>query len=85
VARARLIVTRSKGKEHAAETAFTDDNDVIRALSAKRANQSFAYAFCQGEPGLIGRSRIPITPTRAVTTCPSALSLSRIRYLSAVA
>jgi len=46
--RARLIVIGSKGKEHAAQMAFTDDNDVIQALSAKRANQSFAYAVLPG-------------------------------------
>jgi hypothetical protein len=29
-----------------------------------------AIPFCQGDPGLIGRSRIPIAASRPVKTCP---------------
>ena len=43
--RARLIVIDSIGGEHAAQVAFIDDNDVVEALAAKRADQSFGYAI----------------------------------------
>ena len=35
------------------------------------------YAFCQGDLGEIGRSRIPIVRSRRVKACPYARSLSR--------
>jgi len=43
--RARLIVICSIGGEHAAQVVFSDDNDMIQALAAERANQSFGYTI----------------------------------------
>src|SRR2546427_8458843 len=40
--------------------------------------------FCQGERKDVGRSRIPMTRTRALNTAPNARSLSRMRYFGAV-
>ena len=39
-----------------------------------------AYAFCQGERGDVGRSRMPIDRTRRINISPYAPSRSRIRY-----
>src|SRR5262249_5948919 len=51
-----------------------------RAEPIKRSTRP----FCQGERKDVGRSRMPITRTRALNAAPKARSLSRMRYFGAV-
>ena len=40
------------------------------AFPADRADQPLSYAFCQGERGDVGRSRMPIDRTRRINVRP---------------
>ena len=46
---------------------FAEDDDVIEAFAADRADQPLRMPFCQGERGAVGRSRMPIAESRRVT------------------
>jgi hypothetical protein len=39
-----IVICGIRG-EHAAQVAFTDDNDMVQTLAAERANQSFGYTI----------------------------------------
>jgi hypothetical protein len=62
-----------------AQMAFAEHHDMIEAFPADRADQTFCVCVCQGERGDVGRSRIPIDPTRRINISPYAPSRSRIR------
>jgi len=49
---------------------FAVDQNVIQALAPECPDQALNVAFCQGDLGDIGRSRIPIVRTRFVKACP---------------
>jgi hypothetical protein len=62
-----------------AQMAFAEHHDMIEdSLRIEPINRS-AYAFCQGERGEVGRSRMPIDRTRRINISPYAPSRSRIR------
>jgi hypothetical protein len=68
--RARLIVIRRISRKSSPQVRLTEDQHPVQALAAHGAYQPFRIAVCQGEPGEIGRSRIPMALNRDVKTCP---------------
>src|SRR6266480_3315130 len=66
----RLIIVGSIGACDPAQVRFTEHDDVVQALPADRANESLTQAFCQGDRGAIGRSRMPIAHRRRTKTDP---------------
>src|SRR6266571_5545600 len=80
----RLIIVGSIGACDPAQVRFTEHDDVVQALPADRANESLTQAFCQGDRGAIGRSRMPIAHRRRTKTDPYDLSRSLMRYRGVV-
>lgn len=58
---------------------LVDDDDMIEALSADRAMNRLAKAFCQGELGEVRTSVMPTLPRQRYTASPKIPSLSWIR------
>ena len=46
------------------------DGDGLRLASTQPMPTRSAIPFCHGDPGEIGRSRIPMAVTRLAKTCP---------------
>jgi hypothetical protein len=49
---------------------LAQDNDVVHTLTPDRSDQPFGKAFCQGQAGAVGLSRMPMVRNRRVTTLP---------------
>ena len=49
---------------------FAQDDDMVDTLASDRSDQSFGEAFCQGEPGATGLSRMPMARSRWMTASP---------------
>jgi len=64
-----IIIERIQG-QNPAQMLLAKDQDVIQAVAPERPDQALTYAFCQGDLGEIGRSRIPIARIRLVKACP---------------
>jgi hypothetical protein len=44
-----------------------ENDQMIGAFAPDRPDQALTYPFCQGERSEVGRSRMPIARTRALT------------------
>jgi hypothetical protein len=62
------VVIRGISFEDAAEVSLAEYDDVVETLPSDRANQPFEYAFCHGDRGAVGRSRMPMLLGRPVKT-----------------
>jgi hypothetical protein len=49
---------------------LAQDDEMVHALAPDRSDQPFGKAFCHGEAGAIGLSRMPIARNRRVTMVP---------------
>jgi hypothetical protein len=47
---------------------LAENQHVIQTVTPQRADQALNIEFCHGDPGKIGRSRMPIARTRLVKT-----------------
>ena len=52
--RSEFIVIAGVGRKDPAQMGLAEDNDVIEAFPADRADQSLHIPFCQGDLGAIG-------------------------------
>ena len=66
--RAYLIVIRRVGRKNLPQVLLAEDQHPVPALATHNASQTFYLRFCHGEPGEIGRSRIPMAITRDLKT-----------------
>jgi hypothetical protein len=51
-------------------SAPAQEYDMINARASDRSDQSFEKPFCQGEPGAMGLSRMPMARNRRMTSVP---------------
>ena len=68
--RAHLIVVRSIRRKNLPQVRLAKDQHPVHTLAAHGAKRRSTYAFCHGDPGEIGRSRIPMALTRDLKTGP---------------
>src|SRR4051812_45411499 len=61
---ARAVVIAHVRQQHVAQMAFAEYHDMINAFLPIDPISRSAYAFCHGERGEVGRSRMPIDRTR---------------------
>ena len=52
------------------QMSFAEHHEVVDALPSDRADQSLRPPFCQGDPGAIGLSRMPMARSRRLTAVP---------------
>ena len=50
----RFVVIAGVGRKDPAQMGLAEDDDVIEAFTADRADQSLRIPFCQGDRGAIG-------------------------------
>jgi hypothetical protein len=60
----QLIIIGGILRQNSAQVRFAQDNYMVDALASDRSDQSFD---CQGEPGAMGLSRMPMARNRCVT------------------
>jgi hypothetical protein len=68
--RAGPIVIFHVTEQQVTEVAFAEYNDVVNAFPSDRTDSLSAYAFCHGERGDVGRSRMPIDRSLRIKTSP---------------
>jgi hypothetical protein len=61
-----LSVIRRIGGKNSPQVRLAEDQNLVQALATQCANQTFRNAICHGDPGEIGRSRIPMVLTQDV-------------------
>jgi hypothetical protein len=67
--RSRLVVVDRVQSQDPPQTPLPEDHPMIQAVAPQRPDQPLNNGFCQGDLGVIGRSRIPIARSR-LETCP---------------
>jgi hypothetical protein len=65
----RFVVIIHVRMQNVAQVSFTKDDDMIKAFSSDRADQSFRSP-CHGDRGIVGRSRIPMADSRRLKYAP---------------
>jgi hypothetical protein len=68
--RSNVVVIAGIGSQNSAQMGFAQVNDVVNAFPPDRSDQPFGKAFCHGEAGAVGLSRMPMVRNRRVTTLP---------------
>ena len=68
--RSEIIIIAGVRFQNSAQMCFAQDNNVVHTFTPDRSDQPFGKAFCQGDAGVMGLSRMPMARNRRLTTLP---------------